>query len=233
MDVWPPEFVSLSSGSARIVWRRSARARRISLRIDLSDGTVVVTLPTRAGREAGLALLRTHADWVAERLAALPDSLPFVEGSLIPIAGVAHRIRHRADTRGAAWLEGGELHVTGDPAFIGRRVRDFLQAEARRRLIGLIAPKATRVGRTPSRVTVKDTSSRWGSCSATGALAFSWRLVMAPEFVQDYVAGHEVAHLRHMNHRPEFWSLVAELTPHTAKAVPWLRQEGPRLLRAG
>ena len=80
---------------------------------------------------------------------------------------------------------------------------------------------------------VKDTRSRWGSCAANRNLAFSWRLVMAPRFVQDYVAAHEVAHLRHMNHGPRFWALVAELTPHTTAAVEWLRTHGPRLLRVG
>jgi len=85
----------------------------------------------------------------------------------------------------------------------------------------------------PCRVAVKDTRSRWGSCAANRNLAFSWRLVMAPRFVQDYVAAHEVAHLRHMNHGPRFWALVEQLTPHSAAAVEWLRTQGPRLLRVG
>jgi predicted metal-dependent hydrolase len=85
----------------------------------------------------------------------------------------------------------------------------------------------------PRRVTVKDTSSRWGSCAANGNLAFSWRLVMAPPFVQDYVAAHEVAHLRHMNHGAGFWGLVAGLTPHMDEAMRWLKRDGPALLRIG
>jgi predicted metal-dependent hydrolase len=233
MEALPPETFPLPSGPARIEWRRSNRARRVSLRIDPSGGAVIVTLPPRAGRAAGLNLLRSHAAWVADRLAALPDTLPFAEGAVIPIAGVSHRIRHTPEARGGAWLQDGELHVAGKPEFIARRVRDFLRAEAQRRLGALALAKASTVGRLPRRLTVKDTSSRWGSCSSDGSLAFCWRLVMAPEFVQDYVAAHEVAHLRHMNHRPAFWSLVSELTPHTAMAIPWLRQEGPRLLRAG
>lgn len=233
METPPPETYALPSGPARVEWRRSSRARRISLRIDPADGAVVVTLPPRAGRAAGLALLQTHAGWVADRLAALPDALPFVDGAMVPIGGVPHRIRHRPDARGGAWLQDGELHVSGTIEFVPRRVRDFLRTEARRRLIALVAAKATILGRPPKRLTVKDTSSRWGSCTSDGALAFSWRLVMAPEFVQDYVAAHEVAHMRHMNHGPHFWALVADLTPHTTTAIPWLRREGPRLLRVG
>lgn len=231
--MWPSETVTLRSGRARVEWRRSSRARRISLRIDPSEGSVVVTLPPRAGRAAGLTLLRDHADWVADRLAALPDSAPFVAGALVPIGGALHRIRHRPGARGGAWLEDGELHVTGGSEFLGRRVRDFLRAEAKRRVASVIARKTTTLGQAPRRLTVKDTSSRWGSCSSDGSLAFCWRLVMAPDFVLDYVAAHELAHLRHMNHGPLFWTLVEELTPYSATAIPWLKQEGPRLLRAG
>ena len=229
------EIVPLAGGVARVQWRRSARARRVSLRIDPRDGAVVVTLPPRAGRPAGMALLMDHADWVARRLAALPGAVPFEEGALVPVEGVEHRIRHMAPggRRGTAWLEDGELRVAGDPAFLERRVADFLRAEARRRLAVLVAEKVALSGLRPSRVTVKDTRTRWGSCATSRALAFSWRLVMAPHFVQDYVVAHEIAHLQHMNHGPRFWALVDTLTPHTGAAVPWLRDEGPRLMRVG
>jgi predicted metal-dependent hydrolase len=108
-----------------------------------------------------------------------------------------------------------------------------MRAEARRQLAALVAQKAVAAELRPGRLTVKDTRSRWGSCAANRALSFSWRLVMAPCFVQDYVTAHEVAHLRHMNHGQRFWALVGELTPHTDAAVNWLRREGPRLLRIG
>ncbi|MGE0224677.1 MAG: M48 family metallopeptidase [Acetobacteraceae bacterium] len=233
MEVPPPEILDLPFGATRVEWRRSTRARRISLRIDPSGGAVVVTLPTRASRAAGLTLLKTHVDWVADRLAALPRQLPFADGARIPIGGMPHTIRHVPQARGGAWLKEGELHVTGDAAFLPRRVTDFLRAEARRRLTALVADKSAVVGIAPRRLTVKDTSSRWGSCAPDRSLAFSWRLVMAPDFVQDYVAAHEVAHLRHMNHGPHFWALVEELTPHRRAAIRWLRSEGAQLLRIG
>jgi predicted metal-dependent hydrolase len=187
----------------------------------------------RAGRGAGMALLMNHADWVASRLAALPDALPFADGSQVPIDGVPHCIRHVPQSRGGAWLQDGELHVSGAPEFLRRRVMDFLRAEALRRLTALVVVKATTIGVTPRRISMKDTRSRWGSCASDGALAFSWRLVMTPEFVQDYVAAHEVAHLKYLNHGKRFWHLVDQLTPHTASAIPWLRAEGFRLLRIG
>lgn len=233
MDEYPPEMLELPSGPTRVEWRRSPRARRVSLRIDPAGGAVVVTLPPRATRKAGMALLMGHADWVADRLAALPEAVTFADGASVPICGVPHTIRHVPQARGAAWILENELHVTGASEFVARRVRDFLRQEALRRLSALVMAKAAMIQVSPRKLTVKDTKSRWGSCAPDRSLALSWRLVMAPGFVQDYVVAHEVAHLRHMNHGPRFWALVDELTPHTKIAIPWLRAEGPRLLRIG
>ena len=227
------EILALPGGLTRVEWRRSARARRVSLRIDPREGGVVVTLPQRAARKAGMALLMTNAIWVSERLAALPGAVVFADGAEVPLHGELHPIRHRPGGRGGAWLEAAEIYVSGDPAFLARRVADFLRAEARRSIVALVTEKAELAGLRPGRITIKDTSSRWGSCAANRNLAFSWRLVMAPRFVQDYVTAHEVAHLRHMNHGPHFWALVGEITPFTQPAVNWLRSEGVRLLRVG
>jgi len=233
-----PELLSLPGGPALVEWRRSARARRVSLRIDPRCGAVVVTLPPRAGRTAGMSLLMNHAEWVAARLAALPGAIPFADGAVVPLDGADHRIRHvpkscDAGRRGAVWVADREILVGGDAVFLPRRVADFFRAEARRRFSEIVQCKSDLAGVAPRRVSVKDTRSRWGSCAANRSLAFSWRLVMAPPFVQDYVAAHEVAHLRHMNHGRHFWALVTELTPHTDMAVAWLRRHGPRLLRVG
>ena len=233
MDDLQPETLTLPSGPARVEWRRSLRARRVSLRIDPSRRRRRRDPPARATRKAGMALLMGHADWVSNRLAALPEVITFTDGATVPIGGIPHRIRHNPTARGAAFLLDQELHVTGASEFLSRRTRDFLRKEARRRLGALVAAKAALLGITPRRVTIKDTTSRWGSCAPDKSLALSWRLVMTPPFVQDYVVAHEVAHLRHMNHGPKFWSQVDELTPHTKAAIPWLRTEGARLLRIG
>jgi predicted metal-dependent hydrolase len=232
MEPYAAEILRLPGGPARVEWRRSQRARRVSLRIDPRGGAVVVTLPPRATRNAGMALLMNHVDWVAERLAALPGAIAFTDGATVPLDGVTHLIRH-VGGRGAVWLEGNSILVGGEPDFAARRVTDFFRQYARKRFSALAAEKSALAGVAPSRVTVKDTRTRWGSCAANRSLAFSWRLVMAPRFVQEYVAAHEVAHLRHMNHGPRFWALVETLTPHTVTAVAWLRDEGPKLLRVG
>ncbi len=226
------EVLPLPGGPARIEWRRSVRARRVSLRIDPKGGGVVITLPQRAARQAGMALLMDNAAWVSERLAALPKPVAFVDGAVVPLHGIDHRICHIGG-RGGVWIEGRQINVGGAGEFLARRIADFMRATARERLAKLALDKAEQAGVRPKRVSVKDTRSRWGSCAADRSLAFSWRLVLAPPFVQDYVAAHEVAHLRHMNHGPQFWALVDELTPHTAAAMAWLRNEGPRVLRVG
>ena len=173
-----------------IQWRRNRRARRITLRIDARLGQVVITLPVRAAKSAGMALFTQNAAWVAARLAALPAACPFTDGGAVTIDGAAHVIRHSPGRRGGAWLEGGVLHVAGEPDFLPRRVADFLRAEARRRLAAQALAKAEAAGVVVRRVSVKDTRTRWGSCSADGALMFCWRLLMAPPYVQDYVVAH-------------------------------------------
>ena len=193
---------------------------------------MVVTLPPRTGRTAGMSLLMDHADWVVERLAALPGHVPFADGALVPLYGIEHRVRY-VGGRGGVRAICREILVGGEPEFLPRRVADFLRTEARKRMSALVMDKAGQAEVSPRRVTVKDTQTRWGSCAANRNLAFSWRLIMAPRFVQEYVAAHEVAHLRHMNHGARFWALVDALTPHTEAAVNWLREEGPRLLRVG
>lgn len=227
------ELLSLPCGPTRVEWRRNRRARRVSLRIDPRDGIVVVTLPMRAAKGAGMALLLDHADWVANRLAALPRPIVLENGVEIPLHGLPHRIRHMPEARRGAWVEEGEIRVAGDAAFLPRRVGDFLRAEARRVLAERALAKATPVDLHPRRVVVKDTRTRWGSCAPDRTLAFSWRLILTPDFVQDYVVAHEVAHLRHMNHGPRFWALTESLTPHRSAATSWLKREAPRLMRIG
>jgi predicted metal-dependent hydrolase len=229
----PPEERNSAMGTCPIRWRRSTRARRVSLRIDARAGEVVVTLPPRANRRAGMALLTTHAAWVMERLAALSPHVALAPGAEVPLGGVPHAVRWAPGTDPAARLEPGSIVVGGEPEDLPGRVAEFLRAEARRRVEVLSAGHAALLGVRPRALRLKDTRSRWGSCAPDGTLAFSWRLVMAPDWVLDYVVAHEVAHLRELNHSPRFWAHVARLTPHRDAAVEWLRLNGPALLRVG
>lgn len=226
-----PELHKLPHGVTPVVWRRSRAARLVSLRIDPSLGGVIITLPMRVAKSSGLALLKSQSFWVAERLRQLPKQIELADGGEVMVDGEAHEICHQPGGRGGAWIADGHIEVTGEPEFLARRVTDLLRHLAKQRFTALAWEKAALIGRKPLRVTIKDTRTRWGSCTADGILMLNWRLIMAPPFVQDYVVAHEVAHLQHLDHSPRFWQLTSELTVHTHTAQIWLKHNGAGLLR--
>lgn len=210
--------------------RRSALARGISLRVDPVRGPVLV-VPARGRLADAERFLLDHRVWLAERLARQPGKVVLSEGAELPFLGVAHPIRHAPQARRGVWIEDGALMVSGQPEHIGRRVADFLKAEAKRLILPQARDLAARVNRKPARISLKDTRSRWGSCSSSGDLAFSWRLVLAPEWVLSYVVAHEVAHLVEMNHSPAFWAVVEHLVGNTEAPRSWLKRHGAALHR--
>ena len=230
-----PERIALSSGERplKIVRRRSAR--RFILRLDDEDDAVVLTLPRYASFAAALRFLDDNRGWIEDQLGELPPRVVFADGIEVPLLGVPHVIRHHDDSRGrgAAWLEPGVLCVAGDASHLARRVTDFLREQARQELGSRARAMAASIGSRIIRISVRDTRSRWGSCSHDGALCFSWRLILAPPAVVDYVVAHEVAHLKHMNHGVRFWRAVEALAPGSTAQRSWLRRNRARLLRFG
>jgi predicted metal-dependent hydrolase len=156
----------------------------------------------------------------------------------LPLRGVEHRIVHRPGVRGTVWTETdteGEalLCVAGQAPHINRRVGDFLRREAFGDLDAASRRAADQLGVAIKRISVRDQSSRWGSCSTTGVLSYSWRLILAPPFVLDYLAVHEVAHLIEMNHSARFWRLVNSICSDAGRAKAWLDIHGTDLHRFG
>lgn len=219
--------------TSSVVIRRSARARRISLKVDLRDGTVTLVLPPRATVAAGERFLAEQRQWVAQRLAALPAAQPLMDGATMPYRGVPHVIRHRPGSRGTVWIEQGEIHVAGAIEHLPRRLTDWLKRQARATLEPRVLELSASIGKKVRRVTVREMKTRWGSCSSEGQLSFSWRLILAPETVADYLVAHEVAHLLHMDHSPRFWAAVDRLTPHRRSGEAWLKRHGATLHRIG
>ena len=211
--------------------RRSRRATRISLRIDMARSRIVLVTPHRVARSHALAFLGRQEDWLRARLTQLPASLPFADGAIVPILGIPHRVVGDASRlRGVIKRDDGILTVPGAPEHLARRLTDYLKAEARREITARARIKAAATGRNFTALTLRDTRSRWGSCNSAGRLAFSWRLILAPEFVLDYVVAHEAAHLIEMNHGPDFWTLCASLTASDPKAArAWLKTHGAAL----
>jgi predicted metal-dependent hydrolase len=217
--------------------RRHRRARRYTLRIQSASREVVLTIPPRGTLKEARVFAQKHGSWIAARLNRLPTAVPFADGVIVPLRGVPHRIAHRPAARGAVWAEmdGSErlLCVAGAAAHVHRRIRDFLCREAKRDLEATSLRFADQLGLRVKRVAVRDQSSRWGSCSTTGALSFSWRLILAPAMVLNYLAAHEVAHLVEMNHSARFWQLVQRLCPDHDRSMAWLDLYGADLHRYG
>jgi hypothetical protein len=228
--------VELEGREVAVLLRRHARARRISLRIDSRRDAAVLTLPPRVREADALAFLRQHGTWVVDQLDALPERIPFADGAAIPFLGRERLIAHDAAARGAARLDAqddGILRVAGAIEHLPRRVTDFMKREARAAIRPLVTEKAARLGVEAGRIILRDQRTRWGSCTATGDLNFSWRLIYCPPAILDYVVAHEVAHLRHMDHSPAFWATVEEIAPMPKRSRAWLRQHGHRLHRIG
>lgn len=209
--------------------KRSARARRLSLRISRLDGRATLTLPTRVPEREGMAFLKDRESWLRKHLedvepeqnVALGGKVPF-RGEFVPlIAGNVKRAR----------LIDGALHLPDNPSMTGKRVAAFLKLQARDTLAEASDRYAAALGKSYGRITLRDTRSRWGSCSSAGDLMYSWRLIMAPPEVLEYVAAHEVAHLQHMDHSERFWGTVDQLFPNHKNCRAWLRNNGNMLHR--
>lgn len=217
------------SPSIEVMLRRSARARRISLRVSRLNGQVTLTVPPGVPDGQALAFATEKADWLRDQLRDRPDEVVICPGAEVPVEGRLFTVDLAKGKR--MQREPGRILVPGGVDTMGAKLAAYLKAAARDRLGPACDHYATRLGRPYKRLTMRDTRSRWGSCSSGGGLMFSWRLIMAPPEVLDYVAAHEVAHLAQMNHSPAFWAEVAALYPEYEAPRLWLRQNGESLHR--
>lgn len=213
--------------------KTSAVSRRISLRVDAMTDAVVVVVPTGLPAREAMRFVHEKTDWIRARLGALPPRVPFAAGAVVPVLGEMHAITPAPGARRGVWTEDGRLYVSGLPEHLPRRVGDYLKRRAKDEIAPRAFAYAQRLDRRISSLSVRDTRSRWGSCTSDGALSFSWRLVLAPEAVLDYVVAHEVAHMVELNHSARFWNLVTDLMPDNARPRHWLKQHGTSLHRYG
>jgi predicted metal-dependent hydrolase len=207
-------------------------ARRLRLRFDESKGTLKLTCPIRTSRPAALAWALDQREWIEAQVARSLPSEPLDAGAVVPIEGRDVRIVWIESKPRTPRMVGNELHCGGPEPGLARRVESFLKAMALKTMSAEVAEFAELANVTPGRVTVGDAGTRWGSCSSSGAIRLSWRLILAPPQVRRYVVAHEVAHLAHLNHGPQFKVLEAKLFgPGVAEAKAMLRRVGPRLRR--
>lgn len=208
---------------------KSAQARRLTLRIDEKAKLPVLTLPNRCSARKAIAFVEDHRDWIANMLAKLPPSCQFKDGDSLSFMGETCQIIHRPQDRIGVVKEADKIIVSGKAEFLHRRVIDFLKKQAHEQLLELSRQKAAQIGCTVNTVVIKDTKSRWGSCSTKRNINYNWRIVLAPAEVIDYLVCHEVAHLAHQNHSQEFWNCVAGLCPDYKNGRAWLKVKGKSL----
>ncbi len=214
--------------------REHPRSTRITLRIEPGARRLSLTVPTGLSHEEIDDFLNRHQGWLLTKLARFPqEDAVLGSGSILMLRGIAHKIEHSGQLRGVTEVvtacETPVLKVSGLEEHIGRRITAFLKKEARSDLELAVGRHAIHVQKPVKSIAIKDTRSRWGSCSWDGNLSFSWRIIMAPPFVIDYLAAHEVAHLDEMNHGPKFWALCRRLCSRTDEAKTWLRKHGSQL----
>lgn len=209
--------------------RVSLRARRLSLTMDMKRGEIVLVYPKRASRARAEKFVRDNMRWIEAQRQKHVAPRAFADGDRLTIHGHEYKIRHRPG-RGIVHIDGSDIIVPGAAAHMHRRLRDFLKKEAARVLKDLSDDKAAALGLKPAPVRVIDPKTRWGSCTHDGRLMYSWRLILAPPVVLDYLVAHEVAHRVHMNHGKSFWRLCADIAADAPFARRWLDDHGKELM---
>lgn len=216
--------------------RVSKRARRMALRLDSANRAVMLVIPERASLKKAWHFAREHEAWIRSKLSELPQPVPFVDGCVLPLSGRDRTIRIRIDPSRKTTdiqMEDAFLHVRTNREEPSARIERFLKGFAKDTLSCMAMEKAGAIGKAPSSIRIRDTKSRWGSCGPDGQLSFSWRLIFAPPAAMDYVVGHEIAHLVHMNHGVRFWRLCESLCLDYNSGKRWMRTHGHELLRYG
>ncbi len=227
-----------SDETIRIALRRVTGAKRFTLRVRSATRDVILTMPHRASIASAREFAERHVAWIGARIRRLPQPVRFEPGAVFPLRGEPHVIVHRPEARGYIWIERADagpasICVAGAREHLARRIGDYLRREAQGDIKAAVRTHAEKIEVSIRSISVRDTTSRWGSCSVAGALNFSWRLIMAPAYVLDYLAAHEVAHRIHLDHSPKFWALAHHLAPETDRAESWLKAHGAELHRYG
>lgn len=225
------QYVRANGRTYPIEVRRHPRARRITLQFNPVHDRLSLTLPRHVSSREGFAFLESKRHWIKDTLETLPERTRLADGTVIPVFGERYTIRHHPEEIGRVYTQGKRIIVPGKEEHFQRKLKTFLMEWAKVELSALAREKAFDIGKRVSRVSVRDTRTRWGSCSTEGNVSFCWRLIFAPVKVMDYVVAHEIAHLMHMDHSERFWNLVEDMCPGYKRWRTWLRQHGTQLYR--
>jgi hypothetical protein len=225
--------IDLGDRTAPLVARVNRRARRLIVKVDSLSGRVIVTAPSKRALPEAIAFARTRARWIVRQLDESAVATPFRDGAIIPLRGAPVTIVNEGGPRAGVRLDGDRLVAGGAAPHLNRRVTDWLKSEARNTLTERADHYAALLSRKRGPIAIRDTRSRWGSCARDGALSFSWRLILAPPAILDYVAAHECAHLVHLDHSPAYWRVLRGLGIDARAARDWFSAHGPALYAYG
>ena len=208
----------------------SSRSRgKLVLHIDAKERIPVLSVPKYCSRKRAIKFVNENIDWIEENLRKLPSIKKFMPQDIISICGKQVTICHCPNARRGVWIEENILNVSGNIEFLHRRVKDYIKKQAQQNFLLRSKHLAEQLNCHINNVIIKDTKSRWGSCSVLSNINYNWRIALAPEYVIDYLMAHEVAHLRHPDHSDEFWHCVAMLNPQWKKGKIWLQEHGKNL----
>lgn len=241
--------LEIAGAPVEVSIRHNARAKRYTLRMPQSGNEPILTIPKHGSYDEAYNFALKNMDWLAERLSKRAPIIAFKPGAIIPYRGSKCRLQASGSLRGRVqWVAGDgssenagddindeidTILIPGDPDHFERRLTDWLKKQAREEITKACCHHADNLGLDFKSISIRDQRTRWGSCSSSGRLNFSWRLILAPLDVLDYVAAHEVAHLEEMNHQPPFWRLVEKTCPNMNEHRKWLRKNGHELHQYG
>lgn len=208
---------------------KAPRAKRLTLKVDSKERQAVLSIPPRCTQKQAISFVKMHQDWIIKGLKDLPQTQRFTSGQSISLFGKEILIQHAPEKRWGARIENDILYVSGGSEFTHRRVKDFIKKQAQANFLKLSQKQAAKIGCEVNDVVIKDTKSRWGSCSSLNNINYNWRLALAPKEVIDYIVAHEVSHLAHQDHSEDFWQCVATLCPKYEIGQTWLKQHGKEL----
>lgn len=209
--------------------KKSTKSKKISLRIDSKLNKAVLSIPRFCSLQKSLDFVVMHKQWIAEKLRELPEKKLFEDGEIISLFGEELKIVHSPNTKAGVHIKGKNIIISGSLDFLHRRTKDFIIKTSKEKFYNLSKQKADEISERLNRVFIKDTKSRWGSCSSLRNINYSWRIALAPYHVFEYIVAHEVSHLKHQDHSQNFWNTVKELCPKYEISYKWLQKNGKDL----
>ena len=206
--------------------RKSPLAKRVSIRI--RQGNVTLVVPKRASMSRAVKFLNSKEEWVRTTLQKQPQKIALSIGSEIPVLGTLHKVEY-AGMCGKSGVVDGKIIICGDEKLAAKKIKKVLSEFVKAEITEAANQKSAQINKKFSKISIRETSSRWGSCARSGNLSFSWRIVFAPREVMEYLVSHEVAHLAEMNHSKRFWAVVESLCPRYKILRAWLAKNGSKL----